>query len=146
MLEACKAGTLQDVRAALSRGATANCMDDNLSTCLMWACERRDDWVLAEAVVQMLLSRGADVLSRNKQMRAAIHYAAQFSSSGVVALLLEAKSPVDLCDDVNAPPLVYCCRRDDTGDSVTIASSFLGGRWGKVQANSTLDCISRGRR
>jgi hypothetical protein len=45
-------GSLKAVWAALSGGANASCVDENLSSPLICACHRQDDWVVAEDVVR----------------------------------------------------------------------------------------------
>jgi ankyrin repeat protein len=124
LLSACKGGSLEAVRAALSRGANSNCVDENLSSPLMWACCRYDDWAVAEDSVRELLSCGTVVNSCNIEGWMAIHYAALFSSSAMVTLLLEAKSLVDPRNKDNNTPLLGCCERSDE-EAVNIARVLL---------------------
>jgi ankyrin repeat protein len=55
----------------------------------------------------------------------AIHYAALWSSSAVVTLLLEAKSRVDPRDEDNETPLNLCCGRRSDEEAVKIARVLL---------------------
>jgi hypothetical protein len=120
----CKGGSLEAVRAALSSGANVNCVDEKLSSPLMWACCRYDDWAVAEDIVRELLSCGAVVNSCIKDAWMAIHYAARWSSCAVVTLLLEVKSLVDPRNKGNNTPLHLCCLRSDE-EAVKIARVLL---------------------
>ncbi len=124
LLSACKGGSLQAVRVALSSGANSSCVDEDLSSCLMWACSREDDWAVAEDIVRELLSCGAAVNSCNKHLRLPCHYAGRWSSCAVVTLLLDAKSLVDPRDEGNSTPLIACCGRSDE-EAVKIARVLL---------------------
>jgi ankyrin repeat protein len=124
LLSACEDGSLQAVWAALSSGANTTCVDGELSSPLMWACCREDDWAVAEDIVRELLSCGAAVNSCNGDMCMAMHYAACWSSCNVVTLLLEAKSVVDPRDNYNNTPLIACGWRSDE-EAVKIAHVLL---------------------
>ncbi len=79
LLSACEGGSLEAVRAALSYGANASCADgDTRCSPLMCACNREDDWTVAEDIVRELLSCGAAVNSCNDGAQMAIHYAVRF--------------------------------------------------------------------
>jgi hypothetical protein len=106
LLGACKGGSLEAVRAALSSGANSSCVDEDLCSPLIWACNREDDWAVAEDIVRELLSCGAAVNTCDDEGCIAILYAAWFSSSAVVTLLLEAKSRVDPRSKRNNTPLL----------------------------------------
>jgi hypothetical protein len=126
LLDACKGGSLE-VRAAVSSGANSSCVDKGLSSPLMWACSRQDDWAVAEDIVRELLSCGAAVNSCDVEGWMAIHFAALRSSSAVVTLLLQAKSLVDPRSKHNNTPLHLCCQRSDE-EAVKIARVLLD--WG----------------
>ncbi len=125
LLSVCKGGSLEAVRAALSGGAIVNCVDETLSSPLMWACCREDDWAVAEDIVRELLSCGAVVNSCDRDLLLPLHCAARWSSCTVVTLLLEAKSVVDPRDKDNDTPLIACSWRSDE-EAVKIARVLLG--------------------
>ncbi len=124
LLDACDGGSLEAVRAALSSGANSSWVDERLWSPLPSVCCREDDWAVAEDIVRELLSCGAVVNSCNGEGCMAIHYAAAWSSSAVVTLLLEAKSLVDPRNKDNETPLIACCYRSDE-EVVKIARVLL---------------------
>jgi ankyrin repeat protein len=133
----CKGGSLEAVRAALSSGANGNCVNENLTSPLMFACRRKDDWAVAEDIVRELLSCGSVVNSCDAEGWMAIHFAAHWSSCAVVTLLLEAKSIVDPRNKDNNTPLIACCGGRSDEEAVKIARVLLDrgaeieqrGRW-----------------
>ncbi len=123
LLSVCKGGSLEALRAALSSGAKS-CVDENLSSPLIRACRRQDEWAVAEDIVRKLLSCAAVVISCDGGGWMAIHYATLFSSSAVVTLLLQAKSLVDPRSKRNNAPLNVSCLRSDE-EAVKIARVLL---------------------
>jgi ankyrin repeat protein len=130
LLRASKA-SLADVRAALSRGASVNCVGSDRYSPLMLACERRRDWSVAEAIVNELLLAGAVVDICSESMLMAIHLAAMYSSRAMVKLLLDARSLVDPRSADGWTPLHLCCEREDE-EALEIARVLLD-RGGSAQ-------------
>jgi hypothetical protein len=148
LLGACKGVLLEAVRAALSSGANSSCVDKGLSSPLMWACSREDDWAVAEDIVRELLSCGAAVNTCDVEGWMAIHFAALWSSSAVVTLLLQAKSLVDPRSKHNNTPLHLCCQRSDE-EAVKIARVLLDHgaqieHRGQLQRTSLLEASRSG--
>jgi len=125
LLVACMEGTLEEVRTALDEGAKKNAMDGKKVSALMRACTRDDDWDVAEAIVHELLKRGALCDLQDIEGRTALHWAASCSSAAVVALLVEAKAPVNSLNATGETPLIICCRNRMDEEGVAIARILL---------------------
>jgi ankyrin repeat protein len=125
LIRACKEGTLEEVCAALDDGANENAADEKKQSALMWACHREDHWDVAESIVSELLERGASCDLQTTSGDTALNLAVMYSNTGVVRLLLDAKSRVNHPNDDGMTPLIICCseRRDDEG--VEIAHLLL---------------------
>ncbi len=94
-----------------------------------------------------LVSNGAVVTHCNEEIVTAVHMAAFWSSCTVVAMLVEAKSSIDLLDDKQDTPLSWCCCHRDDDEAVKIAQLLFnyGARLelcGDFQR--TIDCMFAG--
>lgn len=109
LLEACKEGLIEEVRAALEAGASPNAVDENTNTALMLVCMRETDLQVSESIVELLLTSGAVCSAQNKRGWIALHFAVSFSSASVVKALVSAWPFVNLCNDKGETPLVCLC-------------------------------------
>jgi ankyrin repeat protein len=122
LLEACCSATVEEVKAALPKGANFLAVTGNDRTGLVLACQREP----CEAVfpiVKLLLCKKSPVTQSDVDGVNALHHACRCSSANVVKLLLEASTSVAsrLSDDCSTT-LMHCARR---WESVKIATLLL---------------------
>jgi ankyrin repeat protein len=87
LLDACRSGSLSDIEAALTGGASINATTAKGATELSLACER-EDWELALPIVKLLLAKRFAPSIMNQNGWNGLHFAARLSSAEVVGLLL----------------------------------------------------------
>ncbi len=134
LLDACERVSLADVRAALKKcafitAATTGTVRTGLA--LACACVTDEAWPAAEAVVKLLLSRGAAIRSVDVHGMNALHTACFRSSRAVVKLLLDA-DPALVTESVlvanslyvHETPLMFCCHGSDN-EAIAVATLLL---------------------
>lgn len=103
-------GRLEEVRRRLAEGADVDARHPawpGLPTPLLAA-----SFLGHAAVVELLLSRGADVCARNVQGRTALHHAADQDHALVAAMLAQAGAPLDAVDLHRHTPLHVAAWQD----------------------------------
>lgn len=85
-----------------------NARDGGGRTPLHWAAQSN-----AKDIVELLLSRGADVNSKDKANRTPLHYAAELNAKDVVKLLLARGASIDVRDVGDSTPLQWAVARNN---------------------------------
>lgn len=105
-------GDLAKVQAYIKSGGDVNAKDKEL-TPLMQLAQRshndpqvRQNWL---EIAEYLVSRGADVTSKDKWGATALHHAAFWGADWLVPLLLKKGASVDQQDDKGNTPLFFAC-------------------------------------
>lgn len=111
LLNACKSGTFEEVCAALDGGASENAVEEKTGTsALMFACSRGP---LCK-IPFTLLKCGALCNVQNADGNFALHYAAQFSSAEIVALIVASwPHAVNMKNKEGEDSLSRCIYRKD---------------------------------
>jgi ankyrin repeat protein len=122
LLEACRSGTVVEVKAALREGANWNATCTQGRTGLMLACMREPCDVVV-SIVKLLLRKNCPVSQCDGSGWNALHYACVHSSAEVVRLLLEAdKKAAGRCTDEGSTCLMKCAGNGNAEEAVKIAT------------------------
>jgi ankyrin repeat protein len=126
LLVACVKGSLDDVKIALANGGFANAVDEKGRSGLSFACGRQD-WNVAVQIVKFLLSKRFLPLVCDLDGCNAVHYAAKYSSSEVMKLLLEKHASLVHATTYkgNWTPLGLLCHNRFDDEAVRVASLLL---------------------
>jgi ankyrin repeat protein len=124
LLAACLEGSIDDVKAALTGGGSNFAANEEERTGLSFACER-EDWEVALPIVKLLLAKRFAPSMPDQDGWNALHFAARFSCSEVVSLLLQKmrKLVINITNDRDSA-LSLCCHRDDE-EAVEVARVLL---------------------
>ena len=105
LLESARAGTREQVRAALAAGANANERQPDGATALAWAVHR-DDLEMAD----ILIGAGADLNAANDYGIAPLSIACLNQNAGMVRKLAEAGANANSATWTGETPLMTCAR------------------------------------
>ena len=103
----------------VENGFSANVTDNDNRTPLFWACLKANNFDNLSA----LLKHGADNNACDISGRYAIHYAAQFSDTGVIEFLIQNGNSVNVMDNDNKTPLLWACQKANNVETVTFLLS-----------------------
>lgn len=139
--KAARHGGVAEVLQAIADGAKVNSFcprENHLSSPLTAACRRRDDWVAAAAIVDVLIEHGASVHQPSYGAMYPLHWAASLSSAQVVEKLLDNGACVSLLNDEarDTPVHCACCRDDDEAAAIVTILIAHGAAVGGYNINS----------
>jgi ankyrin repeat protein len=123
-ISACLGGSVDDVKAALTGGGSIVATDEEESTGLSLACDRRD-WDVALPIVKLLLANRFGPSMTDEDGWNALHCAARSSSAEVVALLLRKMRKLvnNITNNRDSALSLYCVRDDE--EAVNVARLLL---------------------
>ena len=120
-LNACRKGSLDDVKRTLRAGASINAQDENGNSALMFACREG-----TLEIVKFLLSKRCLISAANKWGHNAVHGAAWNASAEMMKVLLSKEPHLSQsCSNARWTPLAYLCRHRFNDDAVRIAELLL---------------------
>jgi ankyrin repeat protein len=124
LIRACRSGSLPDIEAALTNGASNNATTAKGLAGLSLAC-RREDWEVARPIVKLLLAKRFAPSMTDHNGFNALHVAARYSSAEVVALLLgKMQKNINAVTNDRYSALSLCCIRCDE-EAVKVARALL---------------------
>jgi ankyrin repeat protein len=139
LLEACRSATVEEVKAALRKGANFLAVTAKDRSGLLLAC-RREPCEAAVAIVKLLLRKKSPVTQSDWAGLNALHHACRCSSADVVKLLLEVcSSAASRLSDESCTALMFCVQHRDVDEAVKIATLLLdaGCNIGAVNENAS---------